>query len=129
MTFQTLKNRPKCACEHGGFCRDSHICYTFGVSICSGHCRFIVWECHTCQLFCGGLQSCFTTFLVSCVLISEFWSTVLCSLTKKTRFTKNKAIVWLTCLLECVKCTTLNAYGDPFTQWSLSNETKSCMEV
>ena len=39
--------------------------YTFRVWKCSGHCGFVLWECNTCPLFGGGLQLCFTIFLVS----------------------------------------------------------------
>ena len=39
--------------------------YTFRVWICSSHCGFILWECHACPLFYGGLQLQFAIFLVS----------------------------------------------------------------
>ena len=57
-----------------------------------------------------------------CVVILKFGSTVSCSLTRETRFTKHKPTAQHTRLLDCMKYTTLN--GNFFTQWSLSSEIK-----
>ena len=46
--------------------------YTFIVWIHSGRCGFVLWECHTCPLFGGGLQLHFTIFLVSLRMCRNF---------------------------------------------------------
>ena len=98
------------------------ICYTFRVWVRSGRCGFILWECHTCPLFGGGMHLRFTIFLYlkECVVILKFGSTVSYGLTRETRLRKCKAIAYHTHLLDCMKCSTFDS--DPFTRWSFSGE-------
>ena len=104
-----------------GLIQSFEIRYTFRVWIRSGRCDFILWECHTCPLFSGGLQFCFA-ILKECVVILKFGSIVSCGLTREKRLTRHKPIASRTCLLDCMKCSNLD--GDPFTRWSHSSENK-----
>ena len=73
-----------------------------------------------CSVVVCNYVSPFFLYLKECVIISKFGSTVSCGLTRETRLTKYKPIACYTCLMDCMKCSTLDS--DPFTRWPLSSE-------
>ena len=74
------------------------------------HCSMVV-----CNYF-----SPFFLYLKECVVILKFGSTVSCDSTREIKLTRHKPIAWHTCLLDCMKRSTLD--GDPFTRWSHNSE-------
>ena len=58
--------------------------------------------------------------LKECIVNWKFGSIVSCGLTRETRLTKYRPIAYRTCLLDWMKCSTLD--GDSFTWWHLSGE-------
>ena len=74
---------------------------------------------HCSVLVCNYISP-FFLYLKECIVIWKFGSTVSYSLTRETRLKKYKPIACCTCLLDCMKCSTLD--GDPFTWWPLSSE-------
>ena len=66
--------------------------YTFRIWICSGRCAFILWECHTCPLFRGGLQLRFAIFLYLKVCRNfEIWIHSIVRLDKRDKAYKAQA--------------------------------------
>ena len=64
----------------------------------------------------------FFLYLKERIVISKFGYTVSCGLTRETRLTRHKPTTWRMCLLDCMKCSTLD--GDAFTRWSLSGKSE-----
>ena len=65
-----------------GLIQSFEICYTFRVSICSGHCGENVTPVHCSAVVCNYILPYFL-YLKQCVVISKFGSTVLSGLKKR----------------------------------------------
>ena len=105
-----------------GLIQSFEIRYALWIWIFSGRCGFLcrnVTLAHCSVLVCNYVSP-FFLYLKECIVIWKFGSTVSCGLTRETTLTKYKPIACRTCLLDCMKCSTLD--GDPFTRWHLSGE-------